>query len=176
MEQFVLAAAFVMSKGEGASGSRGHSRGRGPVCNVVEEADISDAIEAMEFPGFGEQSDQESLCRVLLDNWEVLRPTTEVVKGHDVSIKLQEGVDVSWLNRVAFRKCPLEMEVEGAEMRKLLERGIVYPSFSPCGKSKVMVQKKKLPDGTSVGLRVTADMREVNPVTVGDDSLQRTLG
>jgi hypothetical protein len=65
---------------------------------VVEEADIRDAIEAIDFPGFGEQSGQVSLCRVLLDNWEVFRSTTEVLKGRGVSIKLQEGADVSWLN------------------------------------------------------------------------------
>jgi hypothetical protein len=122
----------------------------------------------MAFPGFGEQSDQESLRRVLLDNWEVFRPTTEIVKGPDFSIKLQEGADVSRLNRVAFRKIPLEKEVEEVEMRRLQERGIVEPSLSPCGTSNVMVPKKKLPDGTSGGLRVTADMRAVNSVTVGD--------
>jgi hypothetical protein len=138
------------------------------VCNAVEEADIRGAIEATDFPGFGEQSDQESLRRVLSDNWEVFRPTTAIVKGPDFSIKVQEGADVSRLNRAAFRKSPLEKEVEEAEMRKLLERGIVEPSLSPCGTPSVMVPKKKFPDGTSGGLRVTADMRAGDLVTVGD--------
>jgi hypothetical protein len=101
------------------------------VCNAVEVADIRDAIEAMDFPGFGEQSDQESLRRVSLDNWEVFRPATEIVKGPDFSIELQQGADVSRLNRVPFRKSPLEKEVEEVEMRKLLERDIVEPSLSP---------------------------------------------
>jgi hypothetical protein len=49
---------------------------------------------------------------VLLENWEVFRPTMEIVRGPDFSIKLQEGADVSRLNRVSFRKSPLEKEVE----------------------------------------------------------------
>jgi hypothetical protein len=32
----------------------------------------------------------------------------------------------------------------------------------------VFVEKKKYPDGSSAGLRVTADMRAVNNVSVGD--------
>jgi hypothetical protein len=176
---------FVVENSQGAArfsgtisyGEQGGSRRRESagiqeveeaVCNAVEEADIRDAIEAMDFPGFGEQSDQESLRRVLLDNWEVFRPTIEIIKGPDFSIKLQGGADVSRLNRVAFHKSPLEKEVEEVEMRKLLERGIVEPSLSPCCTSNVMVPKKKLPDGTSGGLRVTADMRAGNSVTVGD--------
>jgi hypothetical protein len=35
---------------------------------VVEEADVGEAIEEMDFPGFGEQSDQEPLRRVSLEN------------------------------------------------------------------------------------------------------------
>jgi hypothetical protein len=53
-------------------------------------------------------------------------------------------------------------------MKKLLERGIIEASVSPYGTSNVMVPKKALPDGTLGGLRVTADMRAVNAVTVGD--------
>jgi hypothetical protein len=68
------------------------------------------------------------------------------------------------------------MEVEEAEMREFLERGIVEPSLSLCGKSKVMVQKKNLPDGTSGGLRVTADKKAVKSATDGDDFPTEDIG
>jgi hypothetical protein len=112
----------------------------------------------------------------LLDNWEVFRPTTEIVKGTDFSIKLQEGAEVSRLNRVAFRKSPLEKEVEVVEMRKLLERGILEPSISPCGTSNVLVPKKAQPEGKPGGLRVITDMRAVNAVTVGDAFPTENIG
>jgi hypothetical protein len=77
---------------------------------------------------------------------------------------------------IAFRKSLLEKKVEEAEMRKLLERGIVEPSLTPCGTSNVKVPKKKLADGTSDGFRVTTDMRAVNSVTVGDAFTKEDAG
>jgi hypothetical protein len=77
---------------------------------------------------------------------------------------------------IAFRKSLLEKKVEEAEMRKLLERGIVEPSLTPCGTSNVKVPKKKLADGTSDGFRVTTDMRAVNSVTVGDAFTKEDVG
>jgi hypothetical protein len=62
----------------------------------------------------------------------------------------------------------LEKKVEEVEMKMLLERGIIEPSVSPCGMSNVMGPKKALPDETPGGLRVTAEMRAVNAVIVGD--------
>jgi Reverse transcriptase (RNA-dependent DNA polymerase) len=53
-------------------------------------------------------------------------------------------------------------------MKKLLERCIIKPSVSPCGTSNVIVPKKAFPEETPGGLRVTADIRAVNAVTVGD--------
>jgi Reverse transcriptase (RNA-dependent DNA polymerase) len=44
----------------------------------------------------------------------------------------------------------------------------VEPSKSPYGTANVFVPKKALPDGTYGGLRVTADMRAVISVTIGD--------
>jgi hypothetical protein len=70
---------------------------------------------------------------------------------------------VSRLNRIVFLKSPLEKEVEEAEMRRLLEWGIVELSMSPCGNSNVIVPKGAIPDVTRGGLRVTADMRAVTP-------------
>jgi hypothetical protein len=90
------------------------------------------------------------------------------VKGPDFSIKLQDGADIPRLNRVAFRKSSLEKKVEEVEMKKLLECGIIESSVSPYGTSNVMVPIMALPDGTPGGLWVTADMRAVNAVTVGD--------
>ena len=75
---------------------------------------------------------------------------------------------MSHLNRIAFRKNPLEKKVEEAEMRRFLERGIVKPSMTPSGTLNVMVPKKMLPDGTPGGLRVTADMIAVNSMMIGD--------
>jgi hypothetical protein len=58
-------------------------------------------------------------------------------------------------------------------MQGLMERGIVEPSESPHGTANVFVPKKALPDGTSGGLRVTADMRAVNSVTMATHFLAR---
>jgi Reverse transcriptase (RNA-dependent DNA polymerase) len=67
-----------------------------------------------------------------------------------------------------FARVHWKREVEEVEMRTFLECDIVEPSLSPGGTSNIMVPKKKLPDGTSGCLRVTADMRAVNSVRVGD--------
>jgi hypothetical protein len=107
------------------------------------------------------------LREVLLDYRDVFQPTASIVRGPDFSIKLQDGADIPRLNRVSFRKSPLEKKVDEVEMNKLLERGIIEPSVSPCGKSNVMVPQKALPDGTSGGLRVTVNMKAFNAVTVG---------
>jgi hypothetical protein len=147
---------------------------RGSVAEVqdsigaVGEEDISDAIEAIYFAEFGDAEDQRALQEVLLEYRDVFRPTTSIVRGPDFSIKLQDGTDIPRLNRVAFRKSPLEKKVEEVEMEKLLERGIIEPSISPCGTSSVMAPKNALPDGKPGGLRMTAYMRAVNAVTVGD--------
>jgi hypothetical protein len=142
---------------------------------AVGEEDISDAIEAMDFAEFGDAEDQKALREVLLEYRDVFRPTTSIVWGPDFSIKLQDGADIPRLNRVAFRTSLLEKKAEEVEMKKLLERGIIEPSISPCGTSNVMVPKKALPDGTPGVLRVTADMRAVNAVTVGDASPLKIL-
>jgi hypothetical protein len=62
----------------------------------------------------------------------------------------------------------MRQEVEQRETQVLMERGIVEPSESPYGTANVFDPKKSLPDGTSGGLRVMADMRSVNSITIGD--------
>jgi hypothetical protein len=105
----------------------------------------------------------------LKENWEVFLPTFgDASENGDFRFKLKPGAEVSRLNRPAFRKSPKEREVEGEEMRRLLERGIIEPSDSPCGTNNVMVPKKALPDGSPGGLRVTEDMRAVNSMTMED--------
>jgi hypothetical protein len=142
----------------------------------VGEEDIRDAIGAMNFAEFGDEEDQKTLREVLLEYRDVPRPTTSIVRGPDFYIKLQDGADIPRLNRIAFRKSPLEKKVEEVEMKKLLKRGIVEPSVSPCGTSNVMVPKKALSDGTHGGLRVTANMRAVNVVIVGDAFPTKDIG
>jgi hypothetical protein len=135
---------------------------------AVGEEDIRDAIEAIDFAEFGDSEDQKALREVLLERRYVFRPTKSILRNPDFSIKLRDGADIPRLNRVAFQKSPLEKKVEEIEMKKLLERGIMESSISPCGTSNVIVSKKALLDGKPGGLRVTADMRAVNAVTVDD--------
>jgi hypothetical protein len=66
--------------------------------------------------------------------------------------------------------------VEEVEMKKLLKRGIIESSVSPCGTSNVMVPKKALPDGTPGGIRVTADVRAVNADTIGNAFATEDIG
>jgi hypothetical protein len=75
---------------------------------AVDEGDIRDAIEAMDFAEFGDAEDQKALREVLLEYRDVFQPTTSIVRGLDFSIRLQDGADIPRLNRVAFRKSPLE--------------------------------------------------------------------
>jgi hypothetical protein len=133
----------------------------------VGEEDIRDAIGAMDFAEFGDAEDQKALREGLLEYRDGLRPTTSIVRGAYFSIKLQDGAKAPRLNRIAFRTGPSEKKVKEVEIKKLLDRGISDPSVSPCGTSHVMVPKVLL-DGTSRRLRVTASMRAVNAVQVGD--------
>jgi hypothetical protein len=123
----------------------------------------------MDLSGFGSgEEDQEALRGLLLEYSDVLSSTTETVPGVEYKIVIKEGADMSRLNRPSFRKAPKEQETEREEIIKLLDWWIVQPS-SPCyGTNNVFVEKKKYPDGSSAGLRVTADMRAVNNVSVGD--------
>jgi hypothetical protein len=131
-------------------------------------ADTLDAIEEMDLSGFGETEDQEALRSVLREYSDVFSPKTGTVPGWEFRIKVEDGAELARLNRLVMRRSPMEQEEERREMQGLLERGIVEPSESPYGTANVFVPKKALPDGTSGGLRVTADMRAVNSVTVGD--------
>jgi hypothetical protein len=87
---------------------------RGSVAEVQEsieavgEEDIRDAIEAMDFAEFGDAEDQKALRKVLLENRDLFRPSSSIVRGLDFSIKLQDGADIPRLNWVAFQKSPLE--------------------------------------------------------------------
>jgi hypothetical protein len=65
---------------------------------AVGEEDIIDAIEAMDFVEFFDAEDQKALREVLLQYRDVFRPTTSIVRGPDVSIKLQDGADIPRLN------------------------------------------------------------------------------
>jgi hypothetical protein len=131
-------------------------------------ADTLDAIDGLELTGFGTGDDRQALQAVLREYVDVFNADTGIVPGWEFKIEVEDQADMSKLNRPVSRKSPMEQEVERCEMRKLLERGIVEPSKSPFGTANVFVPKKPLPDGTPGGLRVTADMRAVNSVTIGD--------
>jgi hypothetical protein len=75
---------------------------------AVGEEDIRDAKEAMNFDKFGDAEDLKALRKVLLEYRDVFRPTMSIVRDSDFSIKLQDGAYIPRLNRVAFRKSPLE--------------------------------------------------------------------
>jgi hypothetical protein len=96
---------------------------RGSVAEVQEsieavgEVDIRDAIEAMDLTEFGDAEDQKALREVLLEYWDVFRPTTSIVRGPDFSIKLRDGADIPRLNRVASRKSSLGKIVEEVEIK-----------------------------------------------------------
>jgi hypothetical protein len=70
----------------------------------------------------------------------------------------------------SFRKYPKELATEREAMERPIERWIVRPTTraSCYGTSNVFVEKSRHLDGTSAGKRVTADMRAVNSVSVGD--------
>jgi hypothetical protein len=119
--------------GKREMGTRGRVAEVQESIEAVGEEDIRGAIEAMDFAEFGDAEDQKALREVLLGYRNVFRPTTSIVRRPDFAIKLQDGTDIPRLNRVAFRKSPLQRKVEEVEMKKLLERGIIEPSVSPCG-------------------------------------------
>jgi hypothetical protein len=117
-----------------------------------EREDILEEMRCLNLDSFGDDGDEESriqLREALNENWEFFRPTLgDASENGEFHIKLTPDAEVSRLNRPAFRKSPKEREVEGEEMRRLLARGIIEPSDSPCGTNNVMVQKKALPDSS----------------------------
>jgi hypothetical protein len=115
--------------GQRELGTRGSIAEDHESIEAVGEDDVRDVIEAMDFTEFGDAKDQKALREVLLEYRDVFRPTTSIVRGSDFSIKLRDGADIPRLNRVAFRKFPLEKKVEEVEMKKLLERDIIEPSM-----------------------------------------------
>jgi Reverse transcriptase (RNA-dependent DNA polymerase)/RNase H-like domain found in reverse transcriptase len=131
-------------------------------------ADTLDAIDEMDLTCFGDWEDQEALRSVLRESLDVFSPKTGTVPGWEFRIKAEYGAELAKLNRPVMLRSPTEQEVERWEMQGLMERGIVEPSESPYGTANVFLPKKALPDGTSGGLRVTADMRAVKSVTIGD--------
>jgi hypothetical protein len=141
------------------------------IAGVDEQRDIEDTLEAIEnldLGAFGVMEDREAKRAVLTKYVDVFSAGTGTVPGREFKIEKEEGADMSKLNRLAPRKSPMEQDIERREMRKLLARGIVKPSKSPFGTANIVVPKNPLQDGTPGGLRVTADMRAVNYVTIGD--------
>jgi hypothetical protein len=114
---------------------------------AVGEEDIRDAIEAIDYAEFGNAEGQKALQEVLLERRDVFRSTTSIMRGPDFSIKLQDGADIPRLNRVAFRKSPLEKKVEEIEMKKLLELGIMEPSVSPVARQMSWFRKRRCRTG-----------------------------
>jgi Reverse transcriptase (RNA-dependent DNA polymerase) len=156
----------VLYRGHIISGAHGTPAAE-DVAAITE--DITSAIVGMDLSGFGDGvQDPEDLRAVLFEYSDVFSPTTETVPGVEYKILIKPNADLSNLNRPTFRKAPKEQETEREEIQKLLDRGIVQPSTSCYGTNNVFVEKKRHPDGTSAGLRVTADMRAMNSVSVGD--------
>jgi hypothetical protein len=123
----------------------------------------------MDLSEFGDGGkDQDALRKVLLEYADVLSPTTETVPGVEYVMQLKPDADLSQLNMKSFRKSPKELATEREAMDRLLESGIVRPCASCYGTNNVFVENRRHPDGTSAGMRVTADMRAVNSVSVGD--------
>jgi hypothetical protein len=151
-----------------AGGEPENVHGVGESRKLVAASDTEDAIRHLNLDGFGTVGDQAKLREVLVEHIDVFCPNTGVVPGEEFRIVLRPEADLSKLNRPAFRKSPTERAIEDAEVKKLLDRGILEPSISPCGTSNVLVPKKDLPDGTPGGMRITADLRAVNSVTIGD--------
>jgi hypothetical protein len=103
--------------------------------------------------------------KVLLEYTDVFSPT---VPGVEYVTQLKHDADLSKLNMKSFRKSPKELATEREAMERFLERVIVRPSASWYGTNNVFVEKWRHPDGTSAGIRVTADMRAVNSESEGD--------
>jgi hypothetical protein len=131
--------------------------------------DVTATIEGMDLSEFGDgRKDQDALRNVLSEYTDVFSPTTETVPGVEYVIQQKPDADLSQLNMKSFRKSPKELGTEREAMERLLERGIVRPSASCYGTNNGFVEKRRHPDGTSAGIRETADMRAVNSVSVGD--------
>jgi hypothetical protein len=105
--------------------------------------DTEDAIMNLNLEGFGEKDDQRNLRETLLEFIDVFHPNTGVVPEEEFHITLRSNADMSQLNRPAFRIILAERMVEDTEVKKLLDRGMLEPSISPCGTSDVLVPKNR---------------------------------
>jgi transposase InsO family protein len=135
---------------------------------VVVELDVDSTILEMDLREFGGEKDREALRAVLWRHREVFRPVRGLAVGEEFVIHTKEGADLSTLDRPTYRKSPLERETERREVERLIQQGVLEPSTSPYGTNNVFVKKKLAAGETQPALRVTADLRALNAVTVGD--------
>jgi hypothetical protein len=85
------------------------------VAGVDEQRDIEDTLEAIEnlyLGAFGEkEEDWEVLRAVLTEYVDVFSAETGTVPGWEFMIEIEEGADLSKLNRPSPRKSPMEQEI-----------------------------------------------------------------
>lgn len=131
----------------------------------VHEAVFEDAVASRDVEQFRSEEEKAEVYALLLEYGDSFSPKTSTAPGYEFGIALEDGADLNKLNRRSFPKSRQESELETAEVKNLLERGILVPSMSSCSTKNVFVAKRKLLKGSSVEFRFTSDFRALNSVT-----------
>jgi hypothetical protein len=132
---------------------------------VIYEADLEDAIRALDLQKFGGEEAQKALRTLLLRYQDLSSAKTSTVPGFEFGLDAVEGADLTKLNRPAFPKSGVEKKLEAEHVRELIDRGILVPSESPYATNNILVGKKRNADGSAGGMRLTSDFRALNAVT-----------
>ena len=106
--------------------------------------------------------------KVNLENIPVIREFPDVFPEKLLGVPPEREVDLSIevvqgttpISRTPYHMAPTELKELKTQLQKLLDKGFIRPSVSPCGAPVLFVKKK---DGT---LRMCIDYRQINKVTV----------
>jgi hypothetical protein len=90
---------------------------------VIDEADLEDAIRELALHEFGDEEAQKALRTFLLRYRDLFSAKTSTVPGFEFGLDVVEGADLTKLNRPAFPKSRVKKELKVERVRELIDRG-----------------------------------------------------
>jgi hypothetical protein len=107
---------------------------------IIYEVNLENAICELNLQEFGDEEAQKSFRTLLLRYRDLFSAKTSTVPGFEFGLDVEEGADLTKLNRPAFSKSRVEKELEAERARDLIDRGY----FGAVG---VAVSDKQYPGG-----------------------------
>jgi hypothetical protein len=107
---------------------------------IIYEVNLENAICELNLQEFGDEEAQKSFRTLLLRYRDLFSAKTSTVPGFEFGLDVEEGADLTKLNRPAFSKSRVEKKLEAERARDLIDRGY----FGAVG---VAVSDKQYPGG-----------------------------